>query len=157
MLFVIFSSCFLNILSLSLIFVSLMTMCLGVFILGFILPGTLSASQTWLSISFPTLGKFSAIIFLNVCSGLFSLLFLVRCWVAQSCPTLSDPMDSSTPGFPVLHYLLDFAQAHVHRVDDAIQPSHLLSPLSSPALNLSEHQDLFQWVSICQSIGDSAS
>ena len=57
-------------------------------------------------------------------------------------------MDSSTPGFPVLHYLLDFVQAHVHWVDDVIQPSHLLSSPSSSALNLSEHQDLFQWVSI---------
>ena len=70
------------------------------------------------------------------------------CWITQSCPTLCNPMDCSTPGFPVLHYLLEFAQAHAHWVDDAIQTSHLLSPPSSPALNLSEHQDLFQWVSI---------
>ena len=50
------------------------------------------------------------------------------------------------PGFPVLHHLPEFAQTHVHSVGDAIQPSHLLSP-SSPALNLSQHQDLFHWVS----------
>ena len=49
------------------------------------------------------------------------------------------------PGFPVLHHLPEFAQTHVHSVGDAIQPSHLLSP-SSPALNLSQHQDFFQWV-----------
>ena len=53
------------------------------------------------------------------------------------CPTLCDAMDCSTPGFPVLHYLLEFAQTHVHWVSDAIQPSHPLSPLSPPAFNLS--------------------
>ena len=52
------------------------------------------------------------------------------CSVAQSCPTLRDPMDCSTPGFPVLHYLLEFAQTHVHRVSEAIQPSHPLLPSS---------------------------
>ena len=56
-------------------------------------------------------------------------------------------MDCSTPGFPVLHYLLEFDQTHVHRVSDAIQPSHLLSP-SPPAFNLSQHQGLFAWVII---------
>ena len=67
--------------------------------------------------------------------------------VTQSCPTLWDPMDCSIPGFPVLHYLPEFAQTQVHRVGDAMQPSHpLLSP-SPPALNLSQHQGLFQWVS----------
>ena len=54
-------------------------------------------------------------------------------------------MDSSTPGFPILHCLLEFAQTHVHLVDDSIQPSHPLSP-PSPALNLSQHQGLFQRV-----------
>ena len=63
------------------------------------------------------------------------------------CPILCDPIDCSTPGFPALHYLLDFAQTHVHSVGDAIQPSHPLSPPSPPALNLSQHQGLFQWVS----------
>ena len=67
--------------------------------------------------------------------------------VAQSCPTLSNPMDCSTPGFPVLHQLLEFTQTHVHQVSDAIQPSHpLLSP-SLPAFNFSQHQGLFKWVS----------
>ena len=56
------------------------------------------------------------------------------------------PMDYSTPGIPVLHYLLKFAQTHVHRLGDAIQPSHLSSP-SPPAFNLSQHQGLFQGVS----------
>ena len=58
----------------------------------------------------------------------------------------SDHMDCSTPGFPVLHHLPEFAQTHVHWVCDAIQWSHPLSPLSSPALNLSQHLGLFQWV-----------
>ena len=58
---------------------------------------------------------------------------------------LCDPKDCNTPGFPVLHYLPEFAQTHVHWVDDAIQPSHPLLP-TSPALNLSQNQGLFQWV-----------
>ena len=65
--------------------------------------------------------------------------------VAQSCPTICDPMDCSTPGFPVHHQLPELAQTHVHPVDDAIQPSHPLSS-SPPAFNLSQHQGLFQWV-----------
>ena len=66
--------------------------------------------------------------------------------VAQSCPTLCDPMNHSTPGLPVHHQLPEFTQTHVHWVSDAIQPSHpLLSP-SPPALSPSQHQSLFQWV-----------
>ena len=66
--------------------------------------------------------------------------------VAQSCPALCDPMNRSTPGLPVHHQLPEFTQTHVHRVSDAIQPSHpLLSPLP-PASNPSQHQSLFQWV-----------
>ena len=67
--------------------------------------------------------------------------------VSKSCPTLGDPMDCSTPGYPVLHCLPELAQTHVHRVSDAIQPSHPPLPPSPPALNLSQHQGLFQWVS----------
>ena len=66
---------------------------------------------------------------------------------AHSCPTVCDPMDCSTPGFPVHHQLPDFTQTKVHWVSDAIQPSQpLLSP-SPPIFNLSQHQGLFQWVS----------
>ena len=83
------------------------------------------------------------------------------CSVDKSCPTIFDPMDCSTPGFPVLHCLPEFAQTHVHWVSDAIQPSHPLPPASPLALNLSQHQGLFQWVgsfaSGGQSIGASAS
>ena len=60
--------------------------------------------------------------------------------VAQSCPTVCDLMDCSTPGFPVHHQLPELTQIHVHQVSDAIQPSHPLSSPSSPAFNLSQHQ-----------------
>ena len=63
--------------------------------------------------------------------------------VSQSCPTLCAPMDCSTPGLPLIHYLPELAQTHVHRVSDAIQPSHPLPSPSPPAFNLSQHQGLF--------------
>ena len=66
--------------------------------------------------------------------------------VAQSCLTLCDPMNRSTPGLPVHHQLPEFTQTHVHRVGDAIQPSHPLLPPFPPAPNPSQHQSLFQWV-----------
>ena len=64
--------------------------------------------------------------------------------VAQSGLTLCDPMDCSTPDLPVHHQLLELTQTHVHRVSDAIQPSHPLSFPSPPAFSLSQHQGLFQ-------------
>ena len=67
--------------------------------------------------------------------------------VAQSCLTLCDVMDRSMPGLPVHHWLLESTQTRVQKASDAIQPSHLLSSPSPPALNLSQHQGLFQWVS----------
>ena len=67
--------------------------------------------------------------------------------VTQSCPTLYDPMNRSTPGLPVHHQLPEFTQTHAHRVGDAIQLSHPLSSPSPPAPNSSRHQGLFQWVS----------
>ena len=66
--------------------------------------------------------------------------------VAQSCPTLCNPMNRSTPGLPVHHQLLEFTQTHVHQVSDAIQPSHPLSSPSPLAPNPSQHHSLFQWV-----------
>ena len=81
--------------------------------------------------------------------------------VIQLCLTFCDPMNCSTPGFPVLHHLLEFAQIHVHWVSDAIQPSRLLSCPSPPAFNLSQHQGLFLMNQLFtlggQSIGASAS
>ena len=64
--------------------------------------------------------------------------------VAQSCPTLCEPMNRSTPGLPVHHHLPEFTQTHVHGVGDAIQPSHPLSSPSPPAPNPSQHQSLSQ-------------
>ena len=69
------------------------------------------------------------------------------CSAARSCPTLSDPKDHSTPGFPVLHRLPEFAQTHVHWVGDAIQPSHVLWSPSPPALHLSQRQGCVSWMS----------
>ena len=66
--------------------------------------------------------------------------------VAQSCLTLCNPMNRSTPGLPVHHQLPEFTQTHVHRVSDAIQPSHPLPSPSPPAPNPSQHQSLFQGV-----------
>ena len=63
--------------------------------------------------------------------------------VTQSCQTLCDPMDCSTPGFPVYYQIPELAQPHVHRVSDTIQPSHPLLSHSPPAFNLSQHQGLF--------------
>ena len=66
--------------------------------------------------------------------------------VTQSCPTLCDPMDHSTPGLPVHHQLPEFTQTHVHWVGDPIQSSHPLSSPSPPAFNPSQHQGLFKWI-----------
>ena len=64
--------------------------------------------------------------------------------VTQSCPTLCDPMNHSTPGLSVHHQLPEFTETHVHQVSDAIQPSHPLSSPSPPGPNPSQHQSLFQ-------------
>ena len=68
------------------------------------------------------------------------------CSVARSCPTFCGLIDCSTPGFPGIHYVLEFAQTHIHWVDNAIQPFHPLSPPSPLARNLFQHQGLIQWV-----------
>ena len=84
---------------------------------------------------------------------IFCLCFLASLWlcqfssVARLCPTLCNPMNRTTPGLPVHHRLPKFTQTHVHFVGDAIQPSHPLSSTSPPALNLSQRQGLFKWVS----------
>ena len=75
--------------------------------------------------------------------------------VIQSCPSLYNPMDHSTPGLPVHHQLLKFTQTHVHWVGDAIQPSHPVSSPSPPALNLSQHQGLFKWVSSSHQVANN--
>ena len=123
--------------------------------------------HTWIvdllcCVSFSRIAKWFSYIHLHE-STLFKILFPCRllqdtessslCYTAQfssvtqSCPTLCNPMDCSMPGLPVHHQIPELAQTHVHRVDDAIQPSHPLSSLSPPALNLSRRQDLPQGVS----------
>ena len=77
-----------------------------------------------------------------------SLPFKLCCSVIQLCPTLCEPMGHSTPGPSVPHYLLKFAQVHIHYIGDAIQPFHPLMPSFPSALNLSQHQGFFQWVSL---------
>ena len=72
--------------------------------------------------------------------------------VAQSCPTLCDCMNHSMPGLPVHHQHPESTQTHVHQVGDAIHPSHPLSSPSPPALNLSQHQSLFKWVSFLHQV-----
>ena len=78
-----------------------------------------------------------------VCLHVYAYMYQIRS-VAQSCPTLFDPMNLSTPGLPVHHQLPEFTQTHVHQVSDAIQPSHPLSSPSPLAPNPSQHQSLFQ-------------
>ena len=105
--------------------------------------------MTW---SLGTVITWSLIIFF------FSLQFSS---VAQSYPTLWDPMDLSTPGLPVHLQLPEFTQIHVHWAGDAVHPSHPLSSSTPPAPNPSKHQGLFQWVNssheVTQSTGVSAS
>ena len=78
---------------------------------------------------------------------MYNMLLLSCFSVTQLCLTLCSSMDCCTPGFFVRHYLSEFVQTHAHWVDGAIQPSHPLLPPFSPALNLSQHQGVFQWVS----------
>ena len=87
----------------------------------------------------------------------FKIYSLCCCSVAQSCPTLFNPMDCSMPGFLVLYHLPELAQTHVHWVSDAIQPSHPLSSPSPPALSISQHQRLFQWVGSSHQVAALAS
>ena len=86
----------------------------------------------------------------------FSLLLVITqnpwCSVTQLCLTLCDPMDCSTPSFPVLHHLQELARIHVHWVDVAFQPSHPLSFPSPAAFSLSQHQGFFKWVSFSHQV-----
>ena len=88
-------------------------------------------------------------------------MFCFCCWVSKSCPTLCNPMNCSTPGSPVLHYLLEFAQIHVHWVNDAIQPCHsLLPPWIFPSIRVfsSESSHHIRWTkfwNFCFSISSS--
>ena len=101
---------------------------------------------------FPVLGYLPELLKLMSIDSVMPSNHLIVCRlqfssVTQSCLTLCSPMDCSPPGFPVHHQCLESPQTHVHQVSDAIQPSHPLSSPSPPALNLSQHQGLFKWVS----------
>ena len=87
-------------------------------------------------------------------SVLWSLFLQSVISVAQSCLTLCDPMNHSTPGLPVHYQLPEFTQTHVHRVGDAIQPSHPLSSPSPPAPNPSQHQGLFRRVNSSHEVAE---
>ena len=78
--------------------------------------------------------------------SIFKHICCCCCSFAKSCLTFCDPMDCSTPGLPVLHYVPEIAQVHVHWIDDAIQPSHPLLPSCSAIFGLCQHQGLFQLV-----------
>ena len=79
-----------------------------------------------------------------MCIVLLAVIHLLLLFSPQSCPTLCNPMDCSTPGLPIPYHLLKFAQVHVHCIGDAIQPSHPLMPSSPSALSLSQYQGYFQ-------------
>ena len=80
---------------------------------------------------------------------LWKFIFMHFISVAQSCPSLCDPMNRSTPGLPVHHHLPEFTQTHVHEVGDAIQPSHPLSSPFPPVPNPSQHQSLSNESTLC--------
>ena len=155
-----FSFASFRILSSSYIFHLMIIVYLSVYFFGFMFFGTLFSFYTCISVSFFMFGKFSGIISSNTflsffhfsSSGTPVIQMLMRLMfssdqirsVAQSCLTLCDPMNHSTPGLPVHHQFPEFTQTHVHRVSDAIQSSHPLSSPSPPAFNPSHHQSLFQ-------------
>ena len=94
-----------------------------------------------------TLGSHHGALYVEILDNLHKISLVQFCSVARSCPTLCDPMDCGTPGFPVHHQLPKLIQTHVYHVRDAIQSSHPLWSPSPPAFHLSYHQGLFQWVS----------
>ena len=101
------------------------------------------------SLLFNWISVFVVYLFPSFCCKLICVIFEVSVQfssVAHSCPTLCNPMNCSIPGLPVHHQLQEFTQTHVHRVSDAIQPSHPWSSPSPPAPNPSQHQSVFQWV-----------
>ena len=101
---------------------------------------------SFLKLSFKPAFALSSFTFIKTFFNFFSCSDIQFTSVTQSCPTFCDPMNHSTPGLPVHHQLLESTQTQVHWVSDDIQPSHPLSSPSPPALSLSQHQGLFQWV-----------
>ena len=91
--------------------------------------------------------------FVSIWSNVWTVVLAFCCSVAKLCLTPCDPMDCSKAGSPVFHYLLEFAQTHVHWVSDAIWPSHPLQSLSSFAFNLCQNPGLLQWVCSLYQLG----
>ena len=119
------------------------------------LPSSLVSTPTIVSLAWEWTPQNPSVLYkqqkVNGLNGIAALLAFISSVqfssVTQSCPTLCNPMDCSTPDFPVHHQLLELTETHVYWVGDAIQPSH---PMVSPfpcAFNLSKHQGLYQWVS----------
>ena len=124
-----------------------------------------SRQEYWSGLPFPSIKMAKKMDNMKCGQGCGAIGIFIHCSVqfssvTQSCPTLCNPMNHSTPGLPVHHQLPEFTQTHVHRIGDAIQPSHPLSSPSPPAPNPSQHQpfpmsQLFTWGG--QSVGVSAS
>ena len=104
----------------------------------------LDGITNWMDVSFSSYVTSPGVIYMLLLSVIKSLDLVRFSSVAQSCPTLCDPMNCSMPGLPVHHKLPEFTQTHVHQVGDAIQPSHPLSSRSPRAPNPSQHQSVFQ-------------
>ena len=120
----------------------------------------LGSTFKWYEMAFESLWLTSRTVIISSCihiaaNGVISFFFIC-CLVTKLCPTLWDPMDCTTPGFPVPHSLPEFTQTHVHWVSDAIQVSHSLSRPSPLSLNLSQHQGLFQWVSFLYQVAKTS-
>ena len=113
-----------------------MKICTPMFISALLIYG-----KTWKKLRCPSEGEWIKQLW-YIQNGIFSSVQFSS--VTQSCPTLCDPMNCSTPGLPVHHQLPEFTQTHIHRVSDAIQLTHPLSSPSPPAPNPSQHQSLFQ-------------
>ena len=127
----------LNIMVLSILFILVTLACLS----SWITDVPYSTESLYRLLSFVHL--FSPRILLPPCPSCFSFISVQFSSITQSYPTLCEPMNRSTPGLPVHHHLLEFTQTHIHRVGDAIQPSHPLSSPSPPVPNPSQNQSLF--------------
>ena len=115
----------------------------------FFCPWKLKALPAWIDCAYWCLSEtfLLRLIYFPIIGFIFPYIIFFAVLVTQSRPTLSDPMDYSSLGLSVHHHLPESTQTQVHWVGDAIQPSHPLSSPSPPALNLSQHQGLFKWVS----------
>ena len=130
---------------------SQLILCCPLFFLPSITPSIrVFSSESTLHLRWPKYGSFSFSISPSTLVIYVSIIQFSS--VAQSCPTLCNPVNHSTSGLPVHHKLPEFTQTHVHQVGDAIQPSHPLFSPSPSAPNPSQHQSLFQWVTFSHEV-----